>query len=60
MDAMKYMKKLRKMCNYYSERNCCEMCPLFQSELCAAPGKISDEGIKLTMGIVNQWIKEHK
>lgn len=56
MDAMKFLKEERRMCEFF-EAGCVE-CPLRDTRCCAIPGE-TDERIEEEVAIVEHWSKEH-
>lgn len=52
MDAVEYVKKRERMCDYYG--NCCDKCPAKKVVGCANITKISQ-----MVPIVEKWAKEH-
>lgn len=55
MDALKFMKERRRMCNYYSR---CLECPRADEPNCNIE-EISDEELENFVNTVEQWSKEH-
>ena len=55
MDALEFLKELKRMCNYYSH---CKGCPLDGSK-CVIDNAVSDEDCKRFAASVEQWSKEH-
>ena len=55
MDALKFMKEYRRMCNYYPR---CLECPRADEPNCNIE-EISDEELENFVNAVEQWSKEH-
>lgn len=55
MDALKFMKERRRMCDYYSR---CSECPRADEPNCNFE-EISDEELENFVNTVEQWSKEH-
>lgn len=55
MDALKFMKERRRMCDYYSR---CSECPRADEPNCNIE-EISDEELENFVNTVEQWSKEH-
>ena len=55
MDALKFMKERRRMCDYYSR---CSECPRADEPNCNIE-EMSDEELENFVNTVEQWSKEH-
>ena len=55
MDALKFMKEHRRMCNYYPR---CFECPRADEPNCNIE-EMSDEELENFVNFVEQWSKEH-
>lgn len=55
MDALKFMKEYRRMCNYYPR---CLECPRADEPNCNIE-EMSDEELENFVNTVEQWRKEH-
>lgn len=55
MDALKFMKEYRRMCNYYPR---CFECPRADEPNCNIE-EMSDEELENFVNTVEQWSKEH-
>lgn len=55
MDALKFMKERRRMCDYYSR---CFECPRADEPNCNIE-EMSDEELENFVNTVEQWSKEH-
>lgn len=55
MDALEFLKERKRMCNYYSH---CEGCQLKEFN-CALDPTDSDDDFERVIVIVEQWSKEH-
>lgn len=55
MDALKFMKEYRRMCDYYSR---CFECPRVDEPNCNIE-EMSDEELESLVNTVEQWSKEH-
>lgn len=55
MDALKFMKEYRRMCNYYPR---CFECPRADEPNCNIE-EMSDEELESLVNTVEQWSKEH-
>ena len=60
MDAIKYMKKTKEMCSYYTSVEGCTKCPLYQYDLCLSPCDMGIKDIEISIDIVKQWSKTHR
>jgi len=60
MDAVKYMKQTKKMCDFYMDREGCSKCPLNQYDICLSPCELNVKDIEISIEIVKHWSKTHK
>lgn len=56
MDAVKFLKEERRMCEFFEEG--CVKCPLRDNRCCAISGEASEE-LEKEVAIVEKWSKEH-
>lgn len=55
MDALKFLRERKRMCNCYKD---CKGCPLYDSN-CVIDSAISDEDCGRIAATVEKWSKEH-
>lgn len=58
MDALKFLKSQKRMCDYYTGIGCCNGCPFYAYSVCIF-GKMQTTTPELAIELLELWNKDH-